>query len=60
MKVGDLVLVDSWAPMEHMKHIQFLGIYLRNDPTSPPSFPMCEILTPNGIKLFGVERITFL
>ena len=61
MKRGDLVQIKGKMINTYTYALPYLGIYLNhipwNHPSYSPSFPMCEILTPSGVKLIKLERI---
>jgi hypothetical protein len=61
MKPGDLVRIEGVMINSYTYAMDFTGIYLRdvplNHPGYSPSFPTCEILTPQGVKLIRLERI---
>jgi hypothetical protein len=61
MKPGDLVRVEGRMINSGTWVMESLGIFLGNipwnHPSYSPSFPSCEILTRQGVKLIGLERI---
>lgn len=61
MKMGDLVRIEGRMINGYTWVMESLGIFLGNvpwnHPSYSPSFPTCEILTQQGVKLIGIERI---
>lgn len=61
MKKGDLVRIGGKMHSGYTYLSQKIGIYLQeipwNHPQYSPSFPSCEILTPQGVERIGLEKI---
>ena len=64
MKTGDLVRIEGRMINNYTWVMESLGIFLGNvpwnHPSYSPSFPTCEILTQQGVKLIGIERIRWV
>jgi len=64
MKTGDLVRIEGRMINSYTWVMESLGIFLGNvpwnHPSYSPSFPTCEILTQQGVKLIGIERIRWV
>ena len=64
MKRGDLVRIEGRMINSYTWVMESLGIFLGNvpwnHPSYSPSFPTCEILTQQGVKLIGIERIRWV
>lgn len=64
MKPGDLVRIEGRMINSYTWVMESLGIFLGNvpwnHPSYSPSFPTCEILTQQGVKLIGIERIRWV
>ena len=64
MKMGDLVRIEGRMINSYTWVMESLGIFLGNvpwnHPSYSPSFPTCEILTQQGVKLIGIERIRWV
>lgn len=64
MKFGDVVTIESYR-VNSSSSLAFavpaIGIYVRivpyNHPKYSPSFPSCEILTPQGVRFVNVEDV---
>lgn len=64
MKLGDLVRLEGYLANGYTWVMPSLGIYLGtvryDDLRYSPAFPSCDVLTPRGIKMIGLERVKFL
>jgi hypothetical protein len=61
VKQGDLVKINVWLVGTGQKFPFKMGIFLRNisskDPQYSPSFPVCEVITSEGVLRVSLERV---